>query len=154
MTLSHVTIYTDGGASPNPGNGGWGVILIADNGVEKELCGGEPNTTNNRMELTAVIEALQALKRPCVVDLYVDSEYVKKGMTEWLPKWIKRQWKNVKNEAVKNQDLWQALVEAAERHEITWHWVRGHDGNVYNERVDRLTHKARPTDNPDNPQDE
>lgn len=138
MTLSHVTIYTDGGASPNPGLGGWAAILIADNGVEKELTGGERNTTNNRMELYAVIEALRALKGPCVIDLFVDSEYVKKGMTEWMPGWIRKNWHKVKN-----RDLWELLKEEAERHQIKWHWVKGHAGNIYNERVDKLVHLAR-----------
>jgi ribonuclease HI len=143
MNLSHVTIYTDGGANPNPGAGGWGVLLIADNGVEKELSGSEKNTTNNRMELRAVIEALRALKRPCAIDLYVDSEYVKKGVTEWMEKWIKNNWINSQKESVKNRDLWEILNKELTRHKVQWHWVKGHAGNVYNERVDQLATAAR-----------
>jgi ribonuclease HI len=144
MMTTRVTIYTDGGANPNPGPGGWGVVLIAENGVERELSGGDPATTNNRMELTAVIEALRALKWECQIDLYVDSEYVKKGITEWMPGWVRRNWKNKKGDPVANRDLWETLHALVEQHEIEWHWVRGHSGNKYNEWVDQLATAARP----------
>ena len=137
-----VTIYTDGGSKPNPGKGGWGVLLMA-NGYEKELSGNDPDTTNNRMELSAAINALEALTKPCTVTLFTDSEYVKKGITEWLPNWIKRGWKTAGKKPVKNKDLWQLLHAAAQRHEIDWRWTKGHAGNPYNERVDALATQAR-----------
>ncbi|MBZ0293608.1 MAG: ribonuclease HI [Anaerolineae bacterium] len=143
MTKPHVTIYSDGGAKPNPGGpGGWGVLLIYGD-REKELSGGEASTTNNRMELTAACEALEALKQPCEVTFYTDSEYVQRGISEWLPGWIRRGWKTASRQPVKNQDLWERLHEATQRHDIEWCWVRGHDGNEHNERVDQLATKAR-----------
>lgn len=135
--LPSVVIYADGACKGNPGPGGWGVLLRYSD-REKALHGGEANTTNNRMELTAVIQALKALKRPCRVELYTDSQYVQKGITEWLPNWKRRGWRTSGGGAVKNQDLWQALDREAARHEIVWHWVRGHTGDPGNERADAL----------------
>ncbi len=132
-----VTIYTDGACSGNPGPGGWGAILRS-RGHEKELHGGEAETTNNRMELRAAIEALSALKRPCTVDLHTDSEYLRKGITEWIGAWKARGWKTAARKPVKNADLWQALDEVAARHSIRWHWVKGHAGHPENERADEL----------------
>ena len=137
----HVEIYTDGACSGNPGPGGWGAILVHGK-VEKELSGYEPETTNNRMEMTAAIKALAALKTSCRVDLYTDSTYVKDGFTKWLKDWKKRGWKTADKKPVKNADLWQELEEAASRHDIKWHWVRGHDGHEYNERADTLARNA------------
>jgi ribonuclease HI len=138
-----VLIYSDGGAKPNPdGPGGWAAVLIYGD-VEKEISGGAPSTTNNRMELTAACEALEALNRPCEVEFYTDSEYVKNGITEWMPNWIKKGWRTSAGKPVLNQDLWKRLHEATQRHTITWKWVRGHAGNAYNERVDRLATAAR-----------
>lgn len=142
--MPRITIYTDGGANPNPGPGGWGAILIDEKGREKELSGGADDTTNNQMELTAVIEALNALKQPCTVDLYVDSQYVKNGITSWMKSWIRKGWRTSSGSRVKNQPLWEALHEATQRHEIQWHWVKGHAGDTYNERVDQLATEARP----------
>ena len=136
-----IEIFADGACKGNPGPGGWGVILRAGQ-HEKELCGGEADTTNNRMELTAVIRALEALKRPCRVALYTDSQYVIKGMTEWLPGWKKRGWKNSAKEPVKNVDLWQQLEQLALQHEIEWNWVKGHAGHPENERADQLANKG------------
>lgn len=136
-----IEIFADGACKGNPGPGGWGVILRAGQ-HEKELCGGEADTTNNRMELTAVIRALEALKRPCRVALYTDSQYVIKGMTEWLPGWKKRGWKNSAKEPVKNVDLWQQLEQLALQHEIEWNWVKGHAGHPENERADELANKG------------
>jgi ribonuclease HI len=138
-----VTIYTDGACSGNPGPGGWGA-LIKYGRHEKELSGGELKTTNNRMELTAAIEALQALNRPCQVQFYTDSEYLRKGITEWINGWKRRAWKTARKKPVKNQDLWRELDIAIQRHEIQWHWVRGHTGDRDNERVDRLARQAIP----------
>ena len=135
-----VTIYTDGACSPNPGPGGW-AALLRFGGQEKELSGCEPETTNNRMELTAAVKALQALKRPCKVNFYTDSEYLKRGITEWLPGWRARNWKR-KGGALANVDLWQELDATLRSHEINWHWVRGHAGNRDNQRVDRLAREA------------
>lgn len=132
-----VTIYTDGACSGNPGPGGWGVLLMY-RGTEKELSGGEPLTTNNRMELTAAIVALETLKRPCKVDLYTDSQYVRSGITSWMHNWKQRGWKTSDRKPVKNEDLWRRLDEATGRHNVTWHWVRGHNGHPENERVDAL----------------
>lgn len=132
-----VTIYTDGGCEPNPGIGGWGAVLMY-NGARREISGGEMESTNNRMELTAAIQALETLRRPCVVELHTDSEYVKRGITEWLPKWKANGWKRGKRGEVKNLDLWQRLEEAAARHEIRWAWVKGHAGVEENERCDEL----------------
>jgi ribonuclease HI len=140
--LSHVVIYTDGACSPNPGPGGWAALLKSGD-QEKELTGGDSQTTNNRMELTAAIRALDALKRRCSVDLYTDSEYLKRGITEWLPGWRRRGWQR-KDGILKNADLWQELDACIGRHAITWHWVRGHVGNKYNERVDCLARQAIP----------
>ena len=135
--MSDVEAYTDGACRGNPGPGGWGVVLKAGGHV-KELCGGAADTTNNRMELTAAIEALAALKRPCRVALYTDSTYVRSGITEWLPAWRARGWRTAGKKPVKNQDLWQALAAQAERHEVEWHWVKGHSGHPENERADAL----------------
>ncbi len=137
-----VTIYTDGGAKPNPGPGGWAALLIYGT-AEKELSGGARSTTNNQMELTAAIEALDALTQPCQVTLYTDSEYLKKGITEWLPGWVKKNWQTSARQPVKNQALWERLHAATQRHQITWKWVRGHNGNALNERVDQLATAAR-----------
>ena len=140
----HVTIYTDGACSGNPGPGGWGALLRYGN-HEKELSGGESQTTNNRMELTAAIRALQALTRPCRIDFYTDSEYLRQGITQWMRNWKRRGWKTAAKKPVKNQDLWRELDAAIQGHEITWHWVRGHAGQRENERVDRLARRAIPS---------
>ena len=132
-----IDIYTDGACRGNPGPGGWGAVLIAGS-RRKTLHGGETGTTNNRMELTAAIRALTALKGRRRVRLYTDSRYVMDGIREWLPNWKKRGWKTAAKKPVKNQDLWQALDEAASRHEVEWHWVRGHTGDPGNEEADRL----------------
>ncbi|MGE5615880.1 MAG: ribonuclease HI [Bacillota bacterium] len=134
-------IYTDGACKGNPGRGGWGALLEYD-GKERELFGGERSTTNNRMELMAVIEALGALNRPCRVILHTDSQYVQKGITEWLPQWKARGWRTAAKEPVKNADLWKRLDEAAAPHEIQWVWVRGHSGHDGNERADALANKG------------
>ncbi len=138
--LPHVTIYTDGACEPNPGPGGWGALLIFGN-HEKELSGSDEQTTNNRMELTAAIQALSALKEPCQVDFYTDSEYLQRGITEWLPNWRQRGWKR-KEGKLANIDLWQALEAELKEHTISWHWVRGHATDRLNQRVDRLARKA------------
>ena len=141
--MNTVDIYTDGACKGNPGPGGWGVLLRSAT-THKELFGGELGTTNNRMEMMAVIEALSALKRPCHVTLHVDSQYVLKGMTQWLAGWKTRGWKTASKEPVKNVDLWQrldALVSGA-GHQIEWHWVRGHDGDPGNERADALANQG------------
>ncbi len=136
-----VEIWTDGACKGNPGPGGWGALLRA--GVhEKELFGGDPATTNNRMELTAVIEALGLLKRRCRVVVHTDSQYVKLGVTEWLPTWIRRGWKTAGNKAVKNADLWRRLAQLAAEHDIDWRWVRGHAGVPGNERADALANRG------------
>ena len=137
--MNPVEIYTDGACKGNPGPGGWGVLLKAA-GTEKELFGGELGTTNNRMELLAVIRALEALKRPCQVTLYLDSQYVLKGITEWLPGWKAKGWRTAARQPVKNVDLWQALdaLVATGGHKIDWRWVRGHNGDPGNERADAL----------------
>ena len=137
----HVMIFTDGACSGNPGPGGWGAILVSGES-RKEICGGEPGTTNNRMELMAAIRALEELKRPCDVTLTTDSQYVKKGITEWIIQWKKRGWKTAAKEPVKNEDLWRRLEIAVDRHEVDWHWVRGHSGHVENELVDTLANRA------------
>lgn len=137
MELPDVEIFTDGACKGNPGPGGWGAILRA-NGRERELSGGEPLTTNNRMELMAAIEALNALKRPCHVQLYTDSNYVRDGITRWIHGWRRNGWKTADRKPVKNAELWQALLEAAEPHRVDWHWVRGHAGHPENERADAL----------------
>jgi ribonuclease HI len=135
--MSDVEAYTDGACRGNPGPGGWGAVLKTGTHV-KELSGGEADTTNNRMELTAAIRALAALKRPCRVALYTDSTYVRSGITEWLPTWRARGWRTADKKPVKNQDLWQALAAQAARHEVRWHWVKGHSGHPENERADEL----------------
>lgn len=139
--LTRVEIATDGACKGNPGPGGWGAVIRAS-AREKELSGGEPLTTNNRMELTAVIEALNALKRPCAVTLSTDSRYVMDGLTKWIHGWRRNGWKTAAKKPVKNADLWQALVEATARHRITWQWVKGHAGHPDNERADRLASDA------------
>lgn len=136
-----VTIYTDGACKGNPGPGGWGVLLRYGQ-QEKTLSGGAHHTTNNRMELQAAIEGLNALTRPCVVDLYTDSNYLRQGMMIWLKQWKLKGWKNAKNEAVKNADLWQILDKLAQKHTIRWHWVKGHSGHPENELVDKLASAA------------
>ncbi|QSA96091.1 ribonuclease HI [Methylococcus sp. EFPC2] len=136
-----VYLYTDGACRGNPGPGGWGV-LMQYKGKEKELCGGEPDTTNNRMELMAAIRGLEALTRPSAVCVVTDSVYVSKGITEWLPNWIRRGWKTASKEPVKNADLWQRLVAAQKPHRVSWQWVKGHAGHDGNERADRLANKG------------
>ena len=136
-----VTIYTDGACKGNPGPGGWGVFLKSGE-HEKELCGGEAHTTNNRMELLAVIEALNALKRACQVVLYTDSNYVRQGITTWIHGWKAKGWKTADKKPVKNEDLWKALDEAAKRHKVDWRWVKGHAGDPGNERADMLANKG------------
>jgi ribonuclease HI len=135
--MSSVEIYTDGACRGNPGPGGWGVLLLTDE-TEKELCGGDIATTNNRMELMAAIQALSALNGRCNVILYTDSEYVRRGISEWLPNWKKRGWKTANRKPVKNDDLWRELDDLATRHDIDWRWVKGHAGNLGNERADQL----------------
>lgn len=143
MSLPRVSIYTDGGARPNPGGpGGWAALLISG-ARRRELSGAEPATTNNRMELTAAIMALEALREPCRVTLHTDSQYLRNGITLWLPGWLRKGWKTAARKPVKNQDLWQRLHQASRRHEVHWRWVRGHAGNPDNERVDRLARAAR-----------
>jgi ribonuclease HI len=139
--LKRVTIYTDGACRGNPGPGGWGALLRFV-GTERELCGGEASTTNNRMELTAAIQALEALKRRCAVDLYTDSKYVKDGITQWLDGWKMRGWRTAARKPVKNKDLWQTLDTLAGYHDVTWHWVKGHAGHTGNERADMLANKG------------
>ena len=136
-----IRIYTDGACRGNPGPGGWGALLVAGE-REKELWGGEPLTTNNRMELTAAIRGLEALKRPCKVDVYTDSQYVRNGIREWLANWKKRGWKTADKKPVKNQDLWERLDELVTGHEIEWHWVKGHSGHDGNERADALANRG------------
>ncbi|MCC5793044.1 MAG: ribonuclease HI [Legionellaceae bacterium] len=136
-----VQLYTDGACKGNPGPGGWGVLLRYKD-HEKELCGAEPHTTNNRMELMAAIRGLQSLSRSCDVDLYTDSQYLRQGMTQWMANWKKKSWTNSKREPVKNADLWQALDRLAQQHQIQWHWVKGHSGHPENERADALANKA------------
>ena len=140
----HVTIYTDGACSGNPGPGGWGALLQFRK-IEKELSGTEKNTTNNRMEITAAVMALRALKEPCRVDLYTDSEYLKKGITEWIANWKKLGWRRGspgKTRTLANADLWKELDQAISSHEINWYWVKGHAGQSGNERADRLAASA------------
>ena len=143
IPLSHVEIYTDGACKGNPGPGGWGVRLQSGR-HSQELCGGELNTTNNRMEMTAVIEGLSALKRPCQVTLYLDSEYVRKGITEWIHGWKARGWRTAAKQPVKNADLWQKLdaVVSSSGHQIDWRWVKGHAGDPGNERADALANQG------------
>jgi len=136
-----VEIFSDGACRGNPGPGGWGALLHF-NGRKKEICGGEAETTNNRMELMAVIEALGSLKRPCQVHIMTDSQYVMKGITEWIQGWKRRNWKTSANKPVKNADLWVRLEEAVSGHEVRWSWVRGHTGHPGNERADELANRG------------
>ncbi len=136
--LAEVTIYTDGGADPNPGTGGWAAVLLDPvSGKSKELSGGEPRATNNRMELTAAIKGLESLKRRCRVHLFTDSQYLRKGITQWLPGWIARGWRR-KDGELQNEDLWRLLAELIKLHEVHWDWIKGHAGNRWNERADEL----------------
>jgi ribonuclease HI len=135
--LPAVEIFTDGACRGNPGPGGW-AALIRSGTREKEISGGEPQTTNNRMELTAAIEALNALKRPCHVELHTDSNYVRDGITKWIRSWQRNGWRTADRKPVKNADLWQQLLDAASRHQVEWHWVKGHSGHPENDRVDAL----------------
>ena len=137
-----VDIWTDGGCRPNPGPGGWAAILVF-RGEERELSGFEPETTNNRMELTAAINGLRALKRACEVRLYTDSEYLKNGITRWHQGWVRRNWRNASGDPVANMDLWRPLLELTRQHTVHWHWVRSHIGIKLNERADRLATEAR-----------
>ena len=137
MSEPHVVIHTDGACSGNPGPGGWGAILTFGD-HHKELLGGEPHTTNNRMELMAAISALEALKRPCLVDLHTDSQYLRDGIMSWIKKWKSNGWRTSDKKPVKNVDLWQRLDEALKRHQVRWHWVKGHAGHAMNERADQL----------------
>jgi ribonuclease HI len=140
--MAVVEIWTDGGCKPNPGPGGWGAVLVSG-GQEKALTGAEPATTNNRMELTAAAAALEALTRPCRVVVHTDSEYVRNGITRWSTGWVRKGWRTSSGDPVKNMDLWRRLLEAAGRHRVEWRWVRGHSGDVMNERVDVLATEAR-----------
>lgn len=139
--MTPVEIYTDGACRGNPGPGGWGVLLRSGR-AERELHGGEALTTNNRMELLAAIEGLAALKRPCRVALYTDSQYLRKGITEWLAAWKRNGWRTAARKPVKNQDLWERLDREVARHEIRWHWVKGHSGHPENERADALANRG------------
>ena len=139
--MNHVIIHTDGACKGNPGPGGWGAILQAG-GKSKEMSGGEPLTTNNRMELTAAIMALEALTRPCEIDLHTDSKYVMDGITSWIHGWKARGWKTADKKPVKNDDLWKRLDAARARHNVKWHWVKGHAGHALNERADQLANRG------------
>ena len=136
-----VVIYSDGACSGNPGPGGWGAVMISG-AHQKEISGGEPGTTNNRMELMAAIQALEALKKPCKVELHTDSQYVMKGISEWIHGWKRRGWKTADNKPVKNDDLWRRLDAARARHDVSWNWVKGHAGHELNERADALARKG------------
>ena len=140
--MKKVIIYTDGSCSGNPGPGGWASIIRHKN-IEKEISGGTRDTTNNKMELLAAIKSLEQLKEHCDVDIYTDSHYVKRGVTEWMSKWKEMGWKNSKNKHIKNIELWQELEQLIKKHTIKWHWVKAHSGDEYNERVDKLAVKAR-----------
>jgi len=140
--VAKVEIFTDGACRGNPGHGGWGAILRDEKGREKEINGAAKDTTNNRMEIMAAIEALNALKKGCEVELTTDSEYVRKGITEWVQNWQKRDWRTAAKKPVKNKDLWQELLAAEERHQVSWHWVKGHSGHPENERADELANEA------------
>ena len=139
--MNRVEIYTDGACRGNPGTGGWGAVLRY-RGREREIFGGEPGTTNNRMELTAAIRGLEALQRRCKVAVYTDSQYVREGITNWLADWKRRGWKTADRKPVKNQDLWEKLDALAARHDVEWHWVRGHAGHPENERADALANRG------------
>ena len=139
--MTSVKIYTDGSCLGNPGKGGWAALLMKS-GHEKLISGAELNTTNNRMELQAAVEGLKALKRRTQVEIWTDSQYVRRGMIEWMDAWKKNNWKNSQKKPVKNADLWQALAQEAEKHHVSWHWVKGHAGNEFNERVDEAARLA------------
>lgn len=141
MTQPIVNIYTDGGCDPNPGRGGWAAIILKD-GKTTELSGCDEHSTNNRMELTAAIQALRSLKEPSKVTLHTDSTYLQKGITEWMPGWLKKNWRG-SNGPVLNVDLWKELLDAEKPHDVTWKWVKGHSGNRFNARADALVHLAR-----------
>jgi len=141
MAEPHITIYTDGACSGNPGPGGWGAILISGD-HEKEIKGGEPATTNNRMELMAAISAVEALKGPSLVDIHTDSQYLRNGIMSWIEKWKRNGWRTADRSPVKNDDLWKRLDAALARHRVRWHWVRGHAGHDLNERADRLAREG------------
>ncbi|MFZ0105324.1 MAG: ribonuclease HI [Thiobacillus sp.] len=141
MVAEVVHIYSDGACKGNPGAGGWGALLISG-GHRKEICGGEPDTTNNRMEMMAVIRALESLKRPSTVHVHTDSQYVQKGISEWMTGWKKRGWRTADGKPVKNQDLWQELDALSRKHRIEWNWVRGHAGHPENERADALANQG------------
>ncbi len=141
MTETRVAIFTDGACRGNPGPGGWGAIMISG-GHRKEIWGGEALTTNNRMEMTAAIMALEALKRPCRVELHTDSKYLLQGITEWLPGWKARGWRTADKKPVKNEDLWKRLDQARLRHDVTWKWVKGHAGHELNEHADALANRG------------
>jgi ribonuclease HI len=140
-SINKVVIYTDGACSGNPGKGGWGAVLIFGE-ITKEIYGYNPDTTNNRMELMAVIEALKALKKTCLVELYLDSQYVKNGITEWIIKWQKNGWKTADKKPIKNQDLWLELWEQKNKHNISWHWVKGHSNHPLNDKADELARRG------------
>ena len=142
--MTQVEVFTDGACSGNPGPGGWGAILRYGD-TEKELSGGETETTNNRMEMMAAISALEALKRPVTVDIHTDSTYVRDGITKWIHGWKKRDWRTTDKKPVKNVDLWQRLEAAAAKHDVAWHWVKGHAGHPENERADELAREAVPS---------
>ncbi|MCF6194513.1 MAG: ribonuclease HI [Kangiellaceae bacterium] len=139
--MAIIKIYTDGACKGNPGPGGWGALLVAGK-HSKELCGGEKETTNNRMELTAAIKALEAVKKSAVIELTTDSQYVRKGITEWLDGWKKKGWKNSQKKPVKNSDLWKQLDKQNKRHSVSWHWVKGHSGHPGNEKADDLANRG------------
>ena len=139
--MTRVELFTDGACKGNPGPGGWGALLRMGE-HEKELSGGEAETTNNRMEMTAVLRGLEALTRPCSIDLYTDSKYVIDGITKWVDGWVRRGWKTAGKKPVRNEDLWRALMAESDRHDIRWHWVKGHSGHAENERVDQLASDA------------
>ena len=141
MSADIIHIYSDGACKGNPGAGGWGALLVTD-GHRKEICGGEANTTNNRMEMTAVIRALESLKRPSTVEVHTDSQYVQKGISEWMAGWKRRNWRTADGKPVKNQDLWLQLDALARLHRIEWKWVRGHAGHPENERADQLANQG------------
>ena len=145
-TTDFVEVWTDGGCKPNPGPGGWAAILRFGE-HERVLSGGSPATTNNRMELTAAMMALEVLKRPCRVVIHTDSEYLKNGVTRWHTGWVRKNWRNSTGEPVKNAELWQRLLAVTSRHQVEWRWVRGHSGNAMNERVDQLATRARERQN-------
>ncbi len=141
MNADTIYIYSDGACKGNPGPGGWGALLVTD-GHRKEICGGEANTTNNRMEMTAVIRALESLKRPSAVEVHTDSQYVQKGISEWMAGWKRRNWRTADGKPVKNQDLWLQLDALSQLHRIEWKWVRGHNGHPENERADELANQG------------